>query len=57
MRWSPTRRAFAMIVKAGLTAPLDAKKLPSTLVFTEHGKPSHVAQRMQGSLPVSSHLA
>jgi hypothetical protein len=46
-----------MIVKAGLTAPLDAKKLPSTLVFTEHGKPSHVAQRMQGSLPVSSHLA
>ena len=28
--WSPTRIAFAMMVSAGLTAPLDGKKLAST---------------------------
>ena len=27
---SPTRNAFAMIVNAGFTAPLDGKKAPST---------------------------
>src|SRR5438034_7741004 len=30
-RWSPTRRALAMIVRAGFTAALDGKKLPSTM--------------------------
>src|SRR5258706_7273998 len=30
IRCSPTRRALAMIVKPGLTAALDGKKLPST---------------------------
>ena len=29
--WSPTRRAFAMIVSAGFTAALEGKKLPSTM--------------------------
>ena len=29
-RRSPTRSALAMIVRAGFTAPLDGKKLPST---------------------------
>src|ERR1041385_1747075 len=29
-KWSPTRNAFAMIVRAGFTAPLDGKKLAST---------------------------
>src|SRR5688572_15268378 len=29
-KWSPTRRAFAMIVSVGFTAPLEMKKLPST---------------------------
>lgn len=29
-RWSPTRKALAMIVKAGFTALLEGKKLPST---------------------------
>jgi len=29
-RRSPTRKALAMIVSAGFTAPLDGKKLPST---------------------------
>jgi hypothetical protein len=29
-RWSPTRSALAMIVRAGFTAPLEGKKLPST---------------------------
>src|SRR5207247_1964939 len=28
--WSPTRSALAMIVRAGFTAPLEGKKLPST---------------------------
>src|SRR5439155_20443981 len=28
--WSPTRSALAMMVRAGFTAPLDGKKLPST---------------------------
>ena len=31
IRCSPTRRAFAMIVSAGFTAPLEQKKLPSTM--------------------------
>jgi hypothetical protein len=30
IRCSPTRRAFAMMVGAGFTAPLEQKKLPST---------------------------
>ena len=29
-KWSPTRNALAMMVKAGFTAELDGKKLPST---------------------------
>ena len=29
-RWSPTRRALAMIVSVGFTAPIEAKKLAST---------------------------
>ena len=29
-RWSPTRSAFAMMVRAGFTAELEGKKLPST---------------------------
>src|SRR6516165_2116091 len=29
-RWSPTRSALAMMVRVGLTAALDGKKLPST---------------------------
>ena len=29
-RCSPTRRAFAMIVKVGFTAPIETKKLEST---------------------------
>src|SRR5207247_7586348 len=28
--WSPTRSALAMMVRAGFTAPLEGKKLPST---------------------------
>jgi len=27
---SPTRSAFAMMVKAGFTAPIEGRKLPST---------------------------
>ena len=30
LRWSPTRNALAMMVRAGFTALLDTKKLPST---------------------------
>lgn len=30
LRWSPTRRALAMMVSAGFTAALEGKKLPST---------------------------
>ena len=30
MRCSPTRRALAMIVRVGFTAPIDGKKLEST---------------------------
>jgi hypothetical protein len=30
IKWSPTRSALAMIVKVGLTAALDGKKLAST---------------------------
>jgi hypothetical protein len=29
LMWSATRRAFAMIVSVGFTAPMEGKKLPS----------------------------